>query len=105
MTDNADKALNPWHPISDPVDLKHLGKLLEELGELSAIVARCIAQGGLELRNPDTGELNRTALENEIADVRANIRLVTEHFGLDMERMTYRCNSKMKRLREWHRMA
>ena len=30
---------NPWHPISDPVDLAHLGKLGEELNECGSAVA------------------------------------------------------------------
>ena len=29
---------NPWHPMSAPVDVKHLLKLAEELGEASAAV-------------------------------------------------------------------
>lgn len=49
---------NPWHPISDPVDLKHLGKLSEELGECSAAVARCIIQG-IDECEPVTGKINR----------------------------------------------
>lgn len=34
--------LSPWHPMTDPVDLKHMGKFLEELGECSAAAARCV---------------------------------------------------------------
>jgi len=54
-----DPKVNPWHPMSDPVDIKHLGKLLEELAEgvnalnevasamnkAASAVARCLIQG------------------------------------------------------------
>lgn len=65
---------NPWHPITRPIDLKHLGKLNEELGEASAAVFAYL--------HPDGGDVERDALQNEIADVEANIRLVAEHFDL-----------------------
>lgn len=35
----------PWRPIQSPIDLKHLGKFGEELGECQAAVSRCIIQG------------------------------------------------------------
>jgi hypothetical protein len=36
---------NPWIPIQNPLDLKHLGKLIEELNEAGSATARCIIQG------------------------------------------------------------
>lgn len=104
MSNNPDVALNPWHPISDPVTLKHFGKLAEEVNELGSIIARCIIQGVNEA-NPETGQINKFALENELADVLAGYQLITEHLNLDRERMVNRANYKAKRLREWHRMA
>lgn len=64
---------NPWHPITAPVDLKHLGKLNEECGELVAAAACCRMQG-IAATMP--------WLEDEIADVRANIDLCVDHFAL-----------------------
>lgn len=61
---------NPWNPMTKAIDLKHLGKLGEEAGELSAIVCRCIIQGINEYE-PVTGKSNREALEDEIADVQS----------------------------------
>lgn len=97
-------ATNPWHPISDAVQLKTLGKLAEELGEAQAAVARCIIQGVNEA-HPETGMLNRLWLENELADVLANISLVIDHFTLNGPRMDQRALHKMVRLREWHRQV
>jgi len=91
----------PWHPITSPIDLKHLGKLAEELGELTAAISRCIIQG-LDEREPVTGKLNREWLEDEIADVAVGIDLCIEHFRLNGPRMAERANQKEARLRSWH---
>lgn len=95
---------NPWHPISNPVDLKHLGKLAEECGELNAAIARCIIQG-VDEAEPVTGKINRVWLEDEIADVIANIELVGKHFNLDKDRMGARVARKIAHLEQWHAMA
>lgn len=95
--------LNPWHPITNALDLKYLGKLGEELGECSAAVSRCIIQG-IDGEEPMTGVPNRVWLENEIADVLANIDLVAEHFELDLDGIATRSAEKQKRLKTWHQM-
>lgn len=96
--------LNPWHPITDSVDLKHLGKLAEEVNELGAATARCIIQG-IDEAEPVTGKVNREWLEDEIADVLANCHLVEKRFKLDSDRITKRALEKQVRLRTWHEMA
>lgn len=111
MSDQINPIVNPWHPMSNSVDVKHLGKLLEELGELTnelgqltAAVSRCLVQG-IDESEPITGKCNRIWLEEEIADVDACICLVVERFNLDRSHIANRCLKKMKRLREWHSMA
>ena len=99
-----ESAYKPWHPIQDAVDLKHLGKLAEELGEGVQAVGRCIIQGMDEF-NEKEGKPNRQCLEDEIADIEANIELVKERFGLDRQRMFNRAEDKKPKLRAWHRMA
>lgn len=99
----ADPPMNPWVPITTPIDLKHLGKLGEELGEASAAVSRCIIQG-VGAAEPVTGKPNVVWLEDELADVLANIELVTQHFDLDRERMHRRAIGKARQLRAWHSM-
>ncbi len=101
MTENL-KHLNPWHPMSDPVDLKHMGKLIEELTECGSAAARCLIQGIME-SEPDTGQINKAWLEKEIADVLANIQLVTDRFGLNIS--NERILAKKKHLQNWHKMA
>lgn len=103
---NADQLrdANPWHPITDTVDLKHLGKLGEEAGELGSAVSRCVIQG-LDEAEPVTGKVNRQWLEDEIADVRAGSELAIERFGLDEDRIRARAERKKAHLRQWHALA
>lgn len=92
---------NPWHPIADAVDLKHLGKLAEEAAELGSAVARCIIQGVDEVE-PVTRKPNREWLEDEIADVEAGIELAKRRFDLDRDRIHRRRVKKILHLAKWH---
>lgn len=96
--------VSPWHPITDPLDLKHLGKLAEECGELSAALARCIIQG-LDEAEPVTGKVNRQWLTEEIADVIANINVVQAHFFLSHDAIVDRVRRKEANLKRWHANA
>ncbi len=93
--------VSPWVPMNKAIDLKHLGKLLEELGEATSIVSRCLIQG-IDEKQPVTGKLNRDALEEELADVEANIELVRRHFMLDVRQ--HRRERKIAQLSAWHSM-
>lgn len=100
MTDT----FTPWHPISDPVDLKYLGKLAEEGGELTQATCRCIIQGMDEV-HPVTGKANKKWLEEEIADVICNATLIINRFGLNHEKISKRIDMKTKLLKIWHEGA
>lgn len=97
-------AYQPWHPMTDPQDLKTLGKAQEELGECIAAIARCMIQG-IEECEPKTGYLNRHWLEDEIADVLVNIDLVICRFALDNHRIDARQLAKRPLLLAWHKEA
>jgi len=96
MSDN-----DPWHPDVSPINLKHLGKLLEELNECGSAAARCMIQG-IDERDPETGKINHVWLSEEMADVLANIELNIDHFGLDRQAIMDRAKSKAMRLKTWH---
>ncbi len=96
--------LNPWLPMIDAIDVKHLGKLGEECSELATSIFRCIIQG-LDEREPVTGKINRIWLTEEIADTLANIFLVCQHFTLDGNAINERHDRKVKHLRAWHALA
>lgn len=91
----------PWHPMTNPRDLKTLGKLCEELGEATAAASRCMIQG-IEERNPDTGETNREWLTKELADVLANLAMTVDRFGLDMAAIEVRAGRKRAFQTVWH---
>ena len=81
-----------------PIDVKHLGKLGEEVNELGSAISRCIIQG-IDECDPVTGKQNRQWLQDEIADVLANIELVREHFGLGSDAISLRVEKKKHHLR------
>lgn len=91
----------PWHPMTNARDIKTLGKLQEELGEAISAASRCLIQGIME-RDPETGELNRDWLQDELADVMANISMTVERFGLDKEAMQARSLRKYQFQTIWH---
>jgi NTP pyrophosphatase (non-canonical NTP hydrolase) len=93
--------VSPWHPITDPFELKVLGKLGEEAGELSSVVSRCIIQGILEC-HPLTGKVNKEWLEEEIADVLASIAIAQDSFDLNREAIRMRVERKRALLIQWH---
>jgi len=96
--------MNPWNPITDPRTLRILGKLGEELGECSAATSRCIIQG-LDECEPTTGKVNRRWLEEEIADVKANLIFAIAELGLDELHINRRADRKLANLVEWHGMV
>jgi hypothetical protein len=106
MTDRAGRTFvanpSPWVPMSEPNEVRCLGKLLEELNECGSATARCLIQG-IDECEPSTGEVNRQWLENEIADVLANIQVCIEKFGLvpSLDRIEL----KKQYLRKWHEIA
>jgi hypothetical protein len=95
--------LNPWSPLTDPVQLKVIGKALEETNELGNALARVLIQG-IDECEPTTGKPNREWLEDEGADVMATLGLVIERFGLDYNRMMQRSLDKAERLQTWFEM-
>lgn len=107
METNDIGAPSKWIPISDPVKLAGLGKLIEECGELSAIAGRCIIQGMLGV-DPSTGKVNREALIDEIADVYA-LSQVAFKYVLHLEEaecveMLRRAQRKMEMKDAWLEM-
>lgn len=96
--------MQPWHPMTDPVDLKHTGKTMEECGELISAIARCQIQG-INETHPETSKVNKEWLEDEIADVEACIALLKEQFNLNHDRIHKRRQSKVAKLEWWHSRA
>lgn len=102
---NADhrQAASPWQPMTDAVDIAHLGKLGEECGELVGIIFRCLIQGIDEVE-PTTKKVNRKALQDEIADVLAMSDMAIARFQLDNLEIEQRIDRKKAMKREWHEL-
>lgn len=98
--ENVKPHVSDWVPITNLGDLACLGKLAEELNEAAKIAARIIIQG-LDGTDPETGEKNRDALRNELADVQAMMTLAIERFNLDAARMQSRTASKIAHKGPW----
>ena len=94
---------NPWTPMTEPQDIQVLGKFAEELGECVSVCARCLIQG-IDETEPSTGKSNRVWLEEEIADVLANLLLTCDRYNLDMVAIDKRVIFKMEYLKRWHNL-
>lgn len=100
-----DEELKPWKPMTDVVDLKYIGKLNEELGELITILSRCQIQG-IDEHNEKEGKSNRLCLRDEIADVMAGCELIVERFfdiKEDLNAIIFRKGIKKSFLRKMHK--
>lgn len=89
-----------WQPITHKPTLAVLGKLQEECGELTSIVARATIQG-LDEADPETEAVNRLALQDEIADVLAMIKLAAEKLKLDHGSIDARMSKKFIYKKIW----
>lgn len=76
------------------------GKLAEETGELLQVIGKLIASAG-ETQHWDGTDLAER-LSDELADVTASIRFLTEQNNLDAQRITERAERKLAQYRQWH---
>ena len=91
---------SPWIPMTNPGDIAVINKMGEETGELIGIKCRCLIQG-IDGAHPETGKLNKIALEDEIADVMAGCQMVIERFGLDLKHIVTRRDKKLHFIQKW----
>lgn len=78
---------------------KGLGKLIEECGELLQVCGKKLACFTSDQHWDGTDLKDR--MESEMGDVRAAIRLVTENFGLDDNRICAQEHKKLTLFRTW----
>ena len=92
--------ISPWMPEQDAYRLRRLGKSLEELGELVAVLGRAVCQGVAGV-DPASGETNLERMLKESADVVAQIGCNVEAFSLDQARMQARVVEKAGQMALW----
>jgi NTP pyrophosphatase (non-canonical NTP hydrolase) len=96
-------AMTKWVPTTNLLELRRLGKMGEESGELSAAVSRCIIQG-LDGVDPKNGKINRQWLEEEMGDVLAQIRVCIVKLRLNEDGIMARAMEKQRQQEEWEAM-
>lgn len=92
--------MNKWEPDTDPHQARRIGKTLEELGELSAVLARISIQG-MDAIDPASGKTNRRRMLEETADVMAQIECNIEAFGMSTCALADRLQRKIRHMQEW----
>lgn len=97
---SASVRMNKWTPTTNLMMLRRMGKLLEELGELSSVASRCIIQGIDEV-DPGSGKVNRDRLTEEIADVYAQLNVTIEKLNLNKDLILGRVARKEGQMAEW----
>jgi hypothetical protein len=95
--------LTKWTPTTDLMMLRRMGKLIEELAELSNVAARCIIQG-IDETDPGSGKVNRQRLIEEIADVYAQLDTTVSILELSRWQIEKRVNDKTNQMKEWENM-
>lgn len=93
-------SMSKWQVTTDPKILRRMGKTGEELGELTNVVNRIVIQGIDEV-DPGTGKKNRVRLEEEIADVFAQLDVNCGMLNLDVDFIMDRRDQKVQKMRAW----
>lgn len=97
-------AMNPWHVTTNKMEQRRLGKTTEELAELLAVVGRVGIQGINEI-DPSSGQINRERLHDEVADVHAQLHLLSEFYSLNQTTIRDRMLRKISSMHEWDRLV
>lgn len=88
--------MNKWTPDESPQQARRIGKTLEELGELTAVLARVSIQG-INAIDPASGVDNRARLIDEMADVVAQIHCNCQFLELTDEELRYFSNRMIEK--------
>jgi hypothetical protein len=92
---------NPWRAEPDPVKLTILGKLLEELGELTAAASRCVIQG-VDAVHPVTEKPNTDWLAEEMIDVESMLVFLRKYvLNLTGAPIDKRMERKRAHIEQW----
>lgn len=98
--DIPDKIASIWIPESNFGTLALLGKSGEECCELGAKLCRAMIQGISE-SDPESGETNIAAIQDEIADVRGVLEMLSSRLNLNNEYIINRANKKISFKQPW----
>lgn len=93
--------MKPWVPTMTPHQVRRVGKTIEELGELLAVLGRINIQD-IDAIDPGSGKTNRQRLMEEMADVYAQLDLNVDSFKFDLAgEICDRIKLKQLQMEEW----
>lgn len=93
-----------WKTETNPLRSRRLGKLAEEVSECGAVAARCWIQGINEI-DPSSGKTNRRRLQEEMADVLAQVVCSIRDLDLDQDFIMTRTLDKIAQMEEWEKLV
>lgn len=93
-------ATEPWVSTLTQHQARRVGKTIEELGELLAVLGRLTIQN-LDDIDPGTGKTNRQRFHEETADVLAQLFCNDGAFKMDQFMMERRIDEKITLMGEW----
>jgi NTP pyrophosphatase (non-canonical NTP hydrolase) len=92
--------MEPWVSALTPHQARRVGKTIEELGELLAVLGRLTIHN-LDDIDPGTGKTNRQRMHEETADVLAQLLCNDPAFAMDTAFMDERMTEKVNLMRQW----
>lgn len=93
--------IEKWTELASPHGRRRIGKTLEEVNELGAVLARILIQG-IDAVDPASGHTNRHRLMQEVADVKAQLILTEQMFlGMSRGQIEARAALKIRQMGEW----
>lgn len=92
--------MQPWAPTITPHQTRRVGKTIEELGELVAVLARIQIQD-IDGIDPGSGKTNRQRFMEETADVIAQLKINIDSFAMDRNAIAAREYQKTGMMAEW----
>lgn len=98
-----EETVSMWIPTTNLMLLRRMGKLGEELGELQSVASRIIIQG-LDETDPATGKINRDRLQEEIADVYAQLDETIFRLSLNVTDIQSRRLTKRHLMNQWEEL-
>lgn len=84
----------------DEAQSERLYLLLEELGEAQQAIGK-ILRFGYHSFEPNTGVINKMALERELGDVAVIVKMLTDGSDIDVESIDRHYEDKRQRIRQY----
>lgn len=95
--------MTKWELEADTMTRRRVGKTAEECAELLAVLARISIQG-IDAVDPASGKTNRQRMQEEIADVYAQLDECVSKISVDNIAISNRRTEKRRQMLEWEQL-